>query len=119
NGHIGLQGNLLFALLLGAASIAVLQHVQYGTAASRRVLVFTLLALAVTDLTRYFWIASVRDQDFFVRNAGRPDPFPQEIRDRLRRPWDAPKADGTFEAAMVQNMPVNIDFWPGNRFMFP
>jgi hypothetical protein len=114
----GLQGNLVFALLVLLSSILIWQYLLHPGAGTRRLLVLVLLLLAVTDLTRYFWEVSQADKLFTDRALGVPPVLPEAVQARLKRRWSPPDASMGFPGGQNANLPVTDALWPHNRFLY-
>lgn len=117
SGDHSLQANIRFALLALVASVVILQVLFFPTLKNRQVFVVIMLALALTDLTRYFWEASRADKSFTETRWPAPSPLPPDVQTALRKPWDAPNLNNGFKSDLFHNMPVPNLFWTDNVFM--
>jgi hypothetical protein len=114
-----LQSNLTFALLVLFSGIAILQFLISPTNHSRQLLVFIILALAFTDLTRYFWDVSKADRDYNNKTVlAVSDPLPAEVQAAIRRPWALPDLKQEFKGGLYNNMPVTTYVWPNSNYLF-
>jgi hypothetical protein len=113
----GLEANLRVALIVLITGMAILQWLLFPTAKNRRIFVLIILAVALTDLTRYFWEVSRADRSFTDIRWGLQSPLPSEIQTALGRRWAQPDLQQGFKSNLFENMPVRDEFWPINTFM--
>lgn len=110
--------NLRFGLVLCVASVAILQVLLAPRRGGATWLAVVMLALGMTDLTRYFWEVSILENRYTDARWGGVGPLSGETQAVLRRPWSDPKpAEKGFEAGLFDNMPIPNDFWPVNTYM--
>lgn len=112
-----LQANIRFALLALVASVVILQMLLFPTRQNRQIFILIMLALALTDLTRYFWEASRADQQFTETRWPATSPLPENIAAAFRKPWANPDLRYGFKSDLYNNMPVANLFWNDNSFM--
>jgi len=112
-----LQANLHVTLLVLITSVAIIQLLRFPTIKNRRLFVFLMLVLGVTDLTRYFWEVNRLDRVFTAARFHTPVSLPAEAQQKLRAVWPDPNLKQGFEAGRIGNLPVANDLWPYNIFM--
>jgi hypothetical protein len=112
-----LQANIRFALLALVACVVILQMLLFPTRKNRQIFVLILMALALTDLTRYFWEVSRADKSFTETRWPVPSPMPADVQARFRMAWDNPSLGYGFKSDIFHNMPVSNLFWNDNQFM--
>lgn len=112
-----LQANIRFALLALIASVVIMQLLLFPKGKSRQVFMFVMLALAFTDLTRYFYEVERADKSFTETRWPVKSPLPAEVQAALRKPWAEPSVENGFKSDLLRNMPVPNLFWTDNVFM--
>jgi hypothetical protein len=112
-----LQANIRFALLALVASVVLIQMLLFPNRKSRQVFMLVMLALALTDLTRYFREVERADKSFTETRWPVKSPLPEEVQAALRKSWAEPSPDNGFKSDLLRNMPVPNLFWTDNVFM--
>src|SRR5207253_7106194 len=57
------------------------------------------------------------DAQFTHYAFGYPQPMPDALSERLRRPWSSPDLTRGLEAGVLLNLPIANPFWPKNLYM--
>ncbi|HEY0319365.1 MAG TPA: hypothetical protein VGC66_00180 [Pyrinomonadaceae bacterium] len=112
-----LQANVRFALLALIASVIIIQMLLFPTKKNLQLFVLIICALALTDLTRYFWEASRADKSFTETRWPASSPLSPEVKAALQKPWDKPDMRYGFKSDLYRNMPVANLFWTENIYM--
>lgn len=112
-----LQANIRFALLALVSNAVILQMLLFPSRVNRQIFVLIILALAFTDLSRYFWEVSRADKSFTETRWPAPSPLPADVKNALRKPWANPDPRYGFKSDLYSNMPVANLFWTENVFM--
>ncbi len=89
--------------------------------AVRQAYAWVIVAIAGADLSRYFYEVSRLDHAYTRTDirANMPFPLPPEVVDQLCTAWPPADPAAGFAGGLAQHLPIDMEFWPDNRFLVP